>query len=352
MKFYEAYDNLYKSDVTDYKDEINWSDVSTIEFNVYQYDKDDINFQDEGEPIQSFTANTPSQFIRAQKNAITVANKIASTDNTPCSVVLIGYDENYDSMDKYWNTIYYVKPKISTKTNNNTQLKKLPKSATDVYKDNVLNAIHNEFNLFGQEEFVSCRQEFYKGVNMFEDVGYYIEFYPDASLLRQLIDSFAGSGDFIFKIWDILQTNAQNLGQSYGNYVYTEERPSKIYLTVIANTKRGIIVYDRNWNPRNISEWNTTYAIFDTLGRFEYDMKGDEVELPYAWEMISKYPDFKNVVEEGPDGNVYVVAYNKIDKVPYWVPIREVRLSFSSYDFTLVKASNTTENLKLRIKEF
>jgi hypothetical protein len=68
--------------------------------------------------------------------------------------------------------------------------------------------------------------------------------------------------------------------------------------------------------------------------------------------MISKYTDFKNVVEEGPDGNVYVVAYNKIDEVPYWVPIREVRLSFSSYDFTLVKASNTTENLKLRIKEF
>jgi hypothetical protein len=352
MKFYEAYNNLYKSDVTDYEDKISWSDVSTIEFNVYQYDKDDINFQDEGEPIQSFTANTPSQFIRAQNKAITVANKIASTDNTPCSVVLIGYDENYDSIDEYWDTIYYVKPKISTKTNNKTQLKKLPKSATAVYKDNVLNDIHNEFNLFGQQESVSCRQGFYNGVNMFEDVGYYIEFYPDVSSLRQFIDSFVGSGDFIFKIWDILQTNAQNLGQLYGNYIYTEERPPKIYLDIVENTKRGTIVYDRNWNPRNISEWDTIYEIFDTLGRFEYDMMGDKGKLSHGGEMISKYTDFKNVVEEGPDGNVYVVAYNKIDEVPYWVPIREVRLSFSSYDFTLVKASNTTENLKLRIKEF
>ena len=103
-------EELKKSDITDYSNTIDWSEVSQVVLMVYQFDENDTEFDDEGECIEYFEIEDPSEFKNVQKEAVNYADKIAKRDSTPMSIVLMGYDFDGESMDEYWDTIYYVTP--------------------------------------------------------------------------------------------------------------------------------------------------------------------------------------------------------------------------------------------------
>lgn len=100
---------LDKSEVTDYSDQIDWSEASCIYFTVYQFDQDD-KFDGEGEAIKEYSCRDAAEFFDAQSEAVEYADSVAKKEFTPMTVVMVGYNEDGESLDDYWDTIYYVTP--------------------------------------------------------------------------------------------------------------------------------------------------------------------------------------------------------------------------------------------------
>ena len=349
---------LDKSNIVDYSAEIDWGDVSHVQFIVYQFDEDDKEY-DEGEAIKYYYSKNPEEFVNFQKNAINYADRVAKKDFTPMTVVMIGYDENGESMDRYWDTIYYVRPVGENPKESTNQLKSVPENILTETKSLIESKIGsgvpvedsrvNVETLFANFThgalWLSLEYQFWDLYNVKSSPAL-MEFLKD--VLNQKTDKLGHSLSKVAvlgHIMDTLKTVASTFSQKYIQAddifdVYNGYPDIEVDIELYSSS-----TYDENWD----SVYNE--------GAFKYTNFLYPAKTAHSYEeyqtIVNTYPKFRSGIVQGPDGNLYVAAFVKRgrEKIPVWEKIKSVHGHVKVITGFKNAKLKTNETLRLRIKE-
>lgn len=349
---------LDKSNIVDYSAEIDWGDVSYVQFIVYQFDEDDKEY-DEGDAIKYYNSKNPEEFVNIQRNAINYADRVAKKDSTPMTVVMIGYDENEEPMDEYWDTIYYVRPVGENPKEFTNQLKSIPENILTETKSLIESKIEsgvpvedssvNVDTIFGNFTdgalWLSLEYQFWDLYNVKSSLPL-MEFLKD--VLNQKTDKLGHSLNKVAVlgyIMNTLKTVASTFSQKYIHAddifdVYNGYPNIEVDIELYSS-----FTYDENWNSvYNEGDFKYTNFLYPPKTAHPYE----EYQT-----IVNTYPKFRSGIVQGPDGNLYVASFVKRgrEKIPVWEKIKSVHGRVKVITGFKNAKLKTNETLRLRIKE-